>query len=366
VVNPDDLNAQTQNVLQHVESILTDLEASLQDLVKLVVYFVGNDTDERLILDLIAAQLSSNIQPVVSTICLPELCYPGMRIELEAIAIDPQLRSATNPRYIRSEKLHLLHEHFSHVVCCNDLILTGDISAIQADGSLPAEGDVIEQTRIMMVQLERALALANVTAKQVLKLNVFYQGDGTAASWTEPATIRAAFFSDPGPAATGITVTGFARAGLMTKIAVTAANYVLEPEATVMPVRYSWPEGHWDWTSRLPYKHGNRFGSIIHLGGQVALNINAEVLCPDDIVKQTKIALTNIKTILHDLNATMDDVVKVTTFYQGNASANELHKNLMVRSDAFNKPGPATSGIPVPHLVYEKMVIEIEVIAITS
>jgi len=60
----------------------------------------------------------------------------------------------------------------------------------------------------------------------------------------------------------------------------------------------------------------------------------------------------------------MNDVVKVTSFYHGNASAEALHKNLSIRSNAFKTTGPATSGIPVPHLVYEQMVIEIEVIAI--
>ena len=98
----------------------------------------------------------------------------------------------------------------------------------------------------------------------------------------------------------------------------------------------------------------------------MALDINAKVLHPNDIVSQTKIALQNIKSILMDLGASMDDVVKVTTFYQGSASADGLHENLMIRSNAFNKPGPATSGIPVPHLVYESMVIEIEVIAIVD
>jgi len=90
------------------------------------------------------------------------------------------------------------------------------------------------------------------------------------------------------------------------------------------------------------------------------------VLHPDDIVSQTKVALSNIETILADLGATMDDIVKVTTFYQGSASADALHENLLIRSSAFNKPGPATSGIPVPHLVYKSMVIEIEVIAVVD
>ena len=363
VVTPDDLATQTNSVLTHVESILQDLGAELHDLVKLVIYFTGNTEDEALILALIAKRLSNATRPVVSTICLPDLCYPGMRIELEAVAIDPALRSSTNPKFFRDNKLPALPDQYSHVVRCNDLVFSSDISAIDADGSLSASGDVIEQTRLMMNQLELALNIAGCTQSDVLKLNVFYQGDGTADNWEKPAAIRAKFFAEPGPAATGISVTGFAREGLMTKIAVTAAAGV---EQSTSPIRYSWPEGHWDWTTHLPYKHGNRFGRLIHLGGQVAMDTNAQVLHPNDIVEQTKIALTNIKTILADLGATMDDIVKVTTFYQGNASADGLHKNLTIRSDAFQTPGPATTGIPVPYLVYEKMVIEIEVIAVVS
>ena len=350
--------------MQHVESILIDLGAGLNDLVKLVIYFTGDDADEALILELIGKRLSHSTRPVVSTICLPELCYPGMRIELEAVAIDPTLRSSANPEFFRSNKLPALPVQYSHVVRCNDLVFTSDMSAIDADGSLHANGDVIEQTRLMMRKVEQALAMVACTPNQALKLNVFYQGDGTADNWAKPAAIRAGFFPEPGPAATGISVTGFAREGLMTKIAVTAAA-VGAVHATP-PIRYSWPEGHWDWTTHLPYKHGNRFGDVIHLGGQVALDTNAEVLHPNDIVEQTKIALANIKTILADLGASMDDIVKVTTFYQGNASAEGLHKNLCIRSNAFQTPGPATSGIPVPYLVYENMVIEIEVIAVAS
>lgn len=366
VVNPDDLTTQTHNVLRHVESILVDLKACLQDTIKFVVYFTGDQTTEATILEIIASRLGKNTRPVVATICLPELCYPGMRIELEAVAIDPDWRNNNNPQYIRSNELQKLTEQFSHAVRCNDLIFTGDVSAMAADGSVTAPADVIEQTRVMMLKLGQLLKLCGTTPENVLKLNVFYSGDGTAANWEKPASIRADFFSEPGPAATGISVAQFAHPDVMTKISVTAIATPSDSKSSNQSVRYSWPDGHWNWTSKLPYKHGNRIGQVIHLGGQVALDEHANVLHPDDIVEQTKIALVNIQTVLADLGATMDDIVKVTTFYQGNASATGLHKNLEIRSDAFSSPGPATSGIPVPYLVYEKMVIEIEVIAIAS
>jgi len=357
VVNPDDLLKQTENVVAHVENILKDLNSDLEDTVRLVVYFTGDQAAESTILETIAAHLRGQYPPTVSTIRLPALCYPGMLIELEAVAIDRAVHR--DRQSVRLEQLPGLHSGFSHVLRCGDLIFTSDMSAIAANGKVVSANELNKQTSIMMEQLVLALAAVGATTDDVLKLNVFYKGDGTAENWQEPAKIRADYFNDPGPAATGIAVTDFAQQGLTTKIAATAS-------ISAGNTRYSWPENHWNWTSPLPYKHGNRCGQLIHLGGQVALDINAEVLHPDDIVAQTHVALQNISIVLQDLGACMDDVVKVTTFYQGNASAAELHENLTVRSSAFRTPGPATSGIPVPHLVYQHMMIEIEVIAMIS
>jgi enamine deaminase RidA (YjgF/YER057c/UK114 family) len=360
VVNPDDLSTQTINVLQFVDDILADFGSTLDNLLKLVIYFTGELSDEALILDLIASRLTLNHRPVVSTICLPALCYPGMRIELEGIAVDASEAEIAAPHFIRNDKLCQLHPHYSHLVVFNSLIMTSDFSSIDSAGTVQAPNDLTKQTSIMMEQLCTALKLTDVTCGDVLKLNVFYEGDGTAENWEKPAKFRADYFSDPGPAATGIAVTRFANPALKTKISVTARVAQTDAQTT----QYAWPENHWNWSSPLPYKHGNRHGNFIHLGGQVALDSGANVLHPDDIVVQTKIALANINTVLHDLGATMDDIVKVTTFYEGSASADELHKNLMIRSNAFTTPGPATSGIPVPHLVYKHMMIEIEIIAI--
>ncbi|MFK7856218.1 MAG: RidA family protein [Granulosicoccus sp.] len=356
VVNPKQLVLQTHNALQFVVDILEDFNSSLLQVVKFVIYFTGDSNDEGIILDIIANRLPNDVKPSVSTVCLPELCYPGMRIELEAVAVDDP---KTSIEYFRNDSLPALHPHYSHAVGSKQWVMTSDMSALSCTGDIQAPNDVIEQTRIMMSHLEDVLTLAGVSASDVLKLNVFYQGDGTAENWEEPASIRAGFFPEPGPAATGIAVTGFADSRLRTQIAVTAAK----TSANTKAVEYVWPEGHWDWTTHLPYKHGNRFGNLIHIGGQVALDVNAKVLEPDDIIAQTHIALSNVAAVLAEFGATMDDVVKVTTFYQGSASAEELHKNLLIRSNAFTKPGPATSGIPVPHLVYEHMMIEIEVIA---
>ena len=90
---------------------------------------------------------------------------------------------------------------------------------------------------------------------------------------------------------------------------------------------------------------------------------SANVIDPDAMVAQTKRSMAYIANVLAEFDATLDDVVKVATFYQGQASAEVLHENLMIRSNSYTEPGPATTGIPVRNLVYPSMIIEIEVIA---
>ena len=114
----------------------------------------------------------------------------------------------------------------------------------------------------------------------------------------------------------------------------------------------------------MPYSHGTRCGDLIHVGGQVSLDPQANVIDPGDMVAQTRTAMVNVAKVLATFGATLDDVVKVTTYYEGAASAEALHENLLIRSGSYTAPDPATSGIPMPALVYPDMVIEIEVTAV--
>ena len=74
----------------------------------------------------------------------------------------------------------------------------------------------------MVGQLAVALEAVGAGANDLLKLNAFYRGDSTADNWAQPVRIRAHYFADPSPAATGIFVGLFAQPGLMTRIAITA------------------------------------------------------------------------------------------------------------------------------------------------
>jgi len=363
VRHPGELSVQCVESMKYMAAIFDDLDADFSDLVRLVVYFTGDANDEAELLKTLAAVLDGRSRPAINLICMPELCYPGMRVEIEGVA----MRGEDGERLERKE-LHLadmpyLPTSFSHAVRCEDMVFTSDMSALSASGDMSCKKGISSQTELMMRNLEKTLAAAGCDFGDVVKLNVYYSGDGTAESWTGPAKIRAGFFPDPGPAATGMPLQRFAHDDVLTRIAVTA---VRPTDGSRADKQFSWPEGHWDWTEPMPYKHGNRAGNVIHIGGQVSLDAGGDVLDPGDMIAQTRTAMENLEKVLAGFDATLDDVVKVTTFYQGSASADALHENLLIRSGSYQEPGPATTGIPIPNLVYDNMVIEIEVIAITD
>lgn len=358
VRNIGDLDSQVRNSMAYMSDLLNDLGAGFGDLVRLVVYYVGNAQDESRLLAQMADIIGPEVRPVVNLINLPELCYPDMLCEIEGVAMR-DADGGTLPRQtFYLDDMPALPATFSHVIKCGDMIFTGDMTARAADGSVAHPDDIVTQTRLMMDRLSRALQTAGADLQDVVKVNTFYRGDGTAEDWEISARIRAEYFPDPGPTPTGIPVPSFPHDGLTTRIAATACI------GTNGQISHVWPDGHWNWTTALPYKHGVKSGQVIHVGGQVALDAQANVLEPGNMVAQTRIAMGNVARVLAEFGADLDDVVKVTTFYQGSASAEALHENLLIRSNSYTAPGPATTGIPVPNLVYPDMVIEIEVIAV--
>ncbi|WP_299945140.1 RidA family protein [uncultured Ruegeria sp.] len=357
VRNIGDLPTQCANAMAYMATLLQDLDVDFDDLVRLVVYYVGDAADESGLMDQLAQIIGVKAQPVISMINMPELCYPDMLIEIEGVAMRGSDGTRTQRQCLRLDDMPPVPPAFSHVVRAGNMVFTGEVSALTPQGTVASPEDVPTQTAQTMERLGRALAAVGADFADVVKLNTFYKDDLLGSDWDRSARLRAEYFADPGPAATGIPVPWFAQDGLTVKIAATAI-------CSTETKRFSWPEGHWTWTAPLPYKHGNLCDNVIHIGGQVALDSGANVVHPGDMVAQTRVAMDNLSRVLAEFGATLDNIVKVTTFYQGNASAEALHENLLIRSGSYSAPGPATTGIPVPALIYKDMVIEIEAIAI--
>ncbi len=362
VLHQGNLAAQTKAVVGHIGKVLGELGADLADVVKLTAFYVNDGSgDEQAFLADIGRLLPAGARPVITAVPLPALAYAGMVVEIEAVA----MRAADGKRIERTTVdvpgLAKLPEPFAHALRAGEMIYTSGLSADLASGSMHAPGDLIEQSRFVMERIGDALATFGADHQDAVKINIFYTGGGTFEDWQGAARVRAAFYEEPGPAATGIPVPRQADPDNRTRIEITAMRGL---DGKRLPRTHVWPKDHWDWPIHLPYKHGLKCGSKIFIGGQVALTPKGEVIKPDDMVAQTRIAMEMIRRVLEGFGAGFDDVVKVLSCYEGKASAEVLHDNLSIRSACFTEPGPASTGVPFPALAYEGMVIEIDIYAI--
>lgn len=364
VCHPHDMPAQVAAAVANIDRVLAEFGAGLRDLVKLQVYYVcAESADEVALLAEIGHRLEGCGGVAVTAVPVPWLAYPGMLIETEAVAMLAIDGRPLPRRHARLDDGVPLPPPFVDGLRCGEMIFVGAQFAAAPDGRIVGPGDLAHQSAIAMDRIGAVLGTFGAGHDDVVKINTFYVGGGTEADWEGAARVRARYFTEPGPAATGIPLPRHALPGLMTKTDVMA---MLGEDGSRLPRRHSWPEGHWDWPIHLPYKHGVKCGNVICVGGQVSLTPGGEVIDPGNIPAQTRTSMANIAKVLAGLGAGLDDVVKVTAFYKGAASAEDLHANLRIRSDSFREPGPATTGIPLPYLAYEGMDIEIEVIAMAE
>ena len=87
--------------------------------------------------------------------------------------------------------------------------------------------------------------------------------------------------------------------------------------------QHSYPDGHWSLAVDIPYSMGVRHDDLIMLCGQADLVGSGEVGHPYDLSAQTEVAIGHIRTLFHDLNATLEDLVKLTVFYVNNGEVDQ-------------------------------------------
>ena len=363
VLHGDDLETQTGNAIENFGRVLKELDCGLEDLVKLLCFYVNDgSTDEDAFLRMVAAALPEGARPAITAVPVPALAYPGMIVEIEGYAMRRENGAALPRSYAEDESLTPLPSRFAPALRCGKMIFVSAQAPV-VGGEVAHPDDIVAQTNQILKQVKTALATFGADLNDVVKVNRWYLGAGKEEDFEPAALACGSHFKDPGPAATGIPLPRFPREGQMIKIEVVA---MLGEDGSRLPRRHVWPESLWDWTIPLPYKHGLKCHDMIFLGGQVSLDKDGRAVDPNDLKAQTRRSMNNIGAILQALGADFGDVCKITTMYAGEADADRLHDNLLIRSSFFADPGPATTGIPLPVLAYPAMNIEIDAFAMAE
>jgi enamine deaminase RidA (YjgF/YER057c/UK114 family) len=120
----------------------------------------------------------------------------------------------------------------------------------------------------------------------------------------------------------------------------------------------------WKWDKDFPLAQGLKLGNLMFLSGQVALDSDGRVIGKGDLRVQTRQVFENIKLILGKAGGSLQDVVKMTTYFTCKLSPKRTQEYFEVRRAYFKDHRPASTGVQVSALVHKDLLLEVEVIAI--
>ena len=107
------------------------------------------------------------------------------------------------------------------------------------------------------------------------------------------------------------------------------------------------------------FSPGVRVGEFLFVSGQIAQGADGQLVGGDDCGAQTRQVMARIRTIVEAAGATLQDVVKITTFL---VNLDDYPAFSAVRSETFPESPPASSTVVVSALVRPEFLVEVEAI----
>jgi enamine deaminase RidA (YjgF/YER057c/UK114 family) len=106
-----------------------------------------------------------------------------------------------------------------------------------------------------------------------------------------------------------------------------------------------------------------RVGNTVFSAGQVSTDENGNLVGEGDARAQAEQCLKNVEAAISAAGASIDDVVKITTFL---VNVEDYSDYAAARLQLFPENGPASSTVIIKALVRPEFLIEIEAIAVVS
>jgi enamine deaminase RidA (YjgF/YER057c/UK114 family) len=101
--------------------------------------------------------------------------------------------------------------------------------------------------------------------------------------------------------------------------------------------------------------------TLIFISGQLARDKSGNIVGPGDMRAQIRQVGENLRDALEAAGATLDDLVKTTTFV---TDIDEFFKHVDVRHDYLGASLPASTTVEVRRLSHPGLLVEIEAIAL--
>lgn len=202
-------------------------------------------------------------------------------------------------------------------------------------GAPDVSAPMARQLQIAVAKVTAALDAAGADFSYLLKLGVFYDQKLVSEEPHMLATLRSLLSDVARPVVTAIPLPHIPQ-GASVQIEAVAVD----------------PAGRSDTLRATPGRYGFssavRYGDLVYVGAQMSKEDGSDTEVQDDIVAQAKVAIGNIDMALRSLGSDLSCVSRLNTYYMGVGTASDWALAAKVRSDAFVKPGPGATGIPIP------------------
>ena len=109
------------------------------------------------------------------------------------------------------------------------------------------------------------------------------------------------------------------------------------------------------------YSHAAKAGNTLYIAGQVAQDVEGNVVGEGDLEAQVSQVFTNLKNVMEEAGGSLQNIVKMTTFL---TNYNNIETYRSVRNQFFSEPFPPNTLLIIESLALPDYMIEVEAIAV--
>ena len=350
----DDLPAQIGAVVKHIDTVLRGFGATLADTVKLTAFYAAGDgVDEAWFVAAVADACRANgvvaeqCGPVLVPVPLPWLALPGMRVEIEAVAMLGDDEESLGRESASPDGAPQLPAPLSHALRCGGHVFVGGQCAT---GGGSETGDLAHE------RLADALGKLGAAPADLVRLAAWYAGEVPAAVRAADfehhvAPIECAYVELPAPrlpAEHVVRVDGWA--------VCPQAGHASERSVLRLDPRWRRP-------GRRAHVDGVRCGDIVFLSSQLSLDGGGGIVHRDDLNAQTRLCIERTRALLATAGLSLDHMVKQTSYFFGHADPKDIVTNQILRSSFYREPAGASTGVPLADFGVSGVLAAIDTIA---
>ncbi len=245
------------------------------------------------------------------------------------------------------------------VRCGNMLFVTGQVDLDRAL-EITCPGDLEGQTRAAMNDLAGVLHAAGMSPSDLVQLRGFYVQDGTVDENSLAVLIGKCLgiLDGPGPVLTLVPLGGLMSPGVLFEIEAIAMR---GQNGEALPRTAAF---HPDLPDDGPaFSHAIRVGEMLFTTGMTARDKAGHIASPGDLTAQSTLVVQQLDGLLRQLGADIHDTVKTNIFNAEPGNAEDWATPALTRASFYPDPGPAATGISVPSLWPDELMLKNDVIA---